>query len=219
MAYKKGGGTYRAPAGSQGESPDKRVVVREIATKPPGLRDVVEHYRQAELRPLWLGRVSHLWVADQDDRAKALKELKAALVADDLATAAGRVDRFIHVYWVARLFGEDDAQQLRVAALRELCPLVRRNAANEEYAIRKNCDRAARALWNRMRRNGLSAAAVREEVLKILPKRTVKMKATSAKLDGWLKAVPQLGLEEARTLIARLVEHCERLTERRLPAA
>ena len=95
---------------------------------------------------MWLGKVSAAWIAAQPDRAQALKDLKAALVAADLATAAGRVDRYVALFWVAYLLGWDEAQELRVAAIRELSRLVARNSATEEYAIRRGLEAPTRAL-------------------------------------------------------------------------
>ncbi len=56
-----------------------------------------------------------------------------------------------------------------MAAIRELRRLVARNAATEEFALRRQCERPARVLWARMVRDRLTAAQVKSEVDKIRP--------------------------------------------------
>jgi len=227
VPYLKGAGKWVPPGTANGpivaESCEQGAASREqikaLAKKPADIAAVIGEYRKADLRPLWLGQVTYRWIAEQPDRAKALREVKSALVREDLATAAGRVDRYVAIYWVARLFGLDEAQSLRVAAIRELVRLVARNQAEETYSIRKGCEAPARALWRRMVRERLTAAIVRNEVFKIRPRRSLKMKAGGVKFGQWLRAVPQLSAEQARTLMARLADHCERLSRERKPAA
>ena len=57
--------------------------------------DVLEEFRRADLRPLWVGRAAYLWSEGEPDRAKALKELKADLVREDMVIR-GRAARPVY---------------------------------------------------------------------------------------------------------------------------
>jgi hypothetical protein len=185
--------------------------LRGLACKTPTKEDVLEEFRRADLRPLWLGRQAYLWSAGESDRAKALKELKNDLVREDLVTAAGRLDQFIVLYWVARLLGWDEAQDLRVGAIRELRRLVARNGANEEFALRRHCERPARALWARMVRDHLTAAAVKAAVDKIRPSRAgLKVHGRAGAVAKTLKAVGGWRRETDLVELIRVAQ--ERLT-------
>jgi hypothetical protein len=173
---------------------------------PLTLAALVNMYRVAGLRPLRLGKFTYLWIKRQPDRSQALKEVKAALVADDQIGEAGRVDRFLAVYWIARLLGPDDAQQMRMAAIRELRPLVARNMANEEWGLRTSCEPAARALWSRMVSERLTAAAIRSEVRKIRPSRSLKMHGRRGAFVKLLKEVARLKRQEEISELFRLIQ-------------
>jgi hypothetical protein len=189
----------------------KRGRMRAVANETPTKEDVLEEFRRADLRPLWVGRAAYLWSEGEPDRAKALKELKVDLVAEDMVTAAGRLDQFITIYWVARLLGWDEAQGLRVAAIRELRRLVARNAATEEFALRRQCDRPARALWARMVRDRLTAAAVKAEVDRIRPpKPGLKTHGRAGAMVKFFKQLAALKKKEDLLEALRIVQ--ERLT-------
>ena len=55
------------------------------------------------------------------------------LVAQQQMGMAGRVDRFLASFYVAKELGWQAAWKLRYAAIRELLPLFGRNAASETY--------------------------------------------------------------------------------------
>ena len=159
---------------------------------------LLEKFRRFESRPLHLGRLCFVWIENKPDRAQALKCLKADLVADDQVGAATRVNSYLAIYWVARLLGWEDAQDLRVAAIRELRRLIARNAATEEWQLRTVCEPAARGLWARMVAERLPAAVVRSEVRKIRPSRALKIGGRSGKLAKLLKDIrryPEQDLE------------------------
>jgi hypothetical protein len=180
----------------------------KASEKPVTLDDVLREFRSGDLMPLRLGRVAYLYVRDQPHRPQALRDLKGALCADDQVTAAGRVDRYLAIYWVARLFGWKDAQRLRVAAIRELRGLIARNAATEEWQIRKGLDEPARALWMRMLNERLPAHVVRLEVLKILPPRkaSLKMHGRGGRVAKTFKEVGRWNREADLVEMLRVVQ-------------
>ena len=127
--------------------------LRSLASDVPTKEDVLAEIRRADLRPLWIGRYAHLWSSTQADRCEALRELKADLVRDDFISVAARLDQYIVVYFVAWLLGWDEAQSLRLEAMKALRRLVAQNQATGEYQLRRQCERPARALWAQMVRD------------------------------------------------------------------
>jgi len=183
--------------------------VRGMAEKKPLTREVLLHeFRLHESTPLRLGKLVYLWshALPETDRAGALQRLKEDLLADDQVTAAGRVDRFVALYWVARLLGWQEAQKVRVGAIRELCRLIARNPANDEWQIRASCETGTRDLWGRMVKERLTAAVVRTEVLKIRPSRSVKMHGRSAALVKLVKEISRLKRENELDEVLRAVQ-------------
>jgi hypothetical protein len=210
MARKSEVGDQRSEVGPTRK---KRARLGALANECPTKQDVLEEFRRADLRPLWVGRVAYLWSEGEPDRAAALKQLKTDLVSEDMVSAAGRLDQFITIYWVARLLGWDEAQGLRVAAIRELRRLVARNAATEEFAIRRQCVGPARHLWARMAREKLTAAAVKAEVDAIRP-----AKPSSVKMHGRAGAVVKLLREVGRLRKADDLIELIRAAQQRLEA-
>ena len=133
---------------------------------------VLEEVRRADLRPLWIGRYAYLWSSTQPDRSAALRELKGDLVRDDFISVAARLDQYIVVYFVAWLLGWDEAQLLRLEAMKAMRRLVAQNKATGEYQLRRQCERPARALWRQMVASRMTGAAVRAAVEKILPSKS-----------------------------------------------
>ncbi len=133
---------------------------------------VLEEVRRADLRPLWIGRYAYLWSSTQPDRSEALRELKGDLVRDDFISVAARLDQYIVVYFVAWLLGWDEAQLLRLEAMKAMRRLVAQNKATGEYQLRRQCERPARALWRQMVASRMTGAAVRAAVEKILPSKS-----------------------------------------------
>jgi hypothetical protein len=157
-------GTRASAQGSQlkGVAESEKTITKER---------VLEEVRRADLRPLWIGRYAYLWSSTQPDRCEALRELKRDLVRDDFISVAARLDQYIVVYFVAWLLGWDEAQSLRLEAMKALRRLVAQNKATGEYQLRRQCERPARALWGQMVRQRMTGAAVRAAVNKILPRK------------------------------------------------
>ena len=195
-----------------------KTAVKALAKKPACRADVIEAFRRDELRPLWLGRYAYLWIADQPDRAKELKALKMDLVAAQLVTAATRLDYFICVYWIATALGWDEAQELRVAAIRELRRLFGRNEATGEWQIRKGLESSAAALWRRMVRDRLPAAAVRAQVTRLRPPRkAVKMTGPAAEVAKLFKSVKRAAMTYDD--LQAMIRLCEDRISQLAPAA
>ena len=201
----------------RGQKSEKAVRLRDLGSVTPTKEEVLEEFRRADLRPLWLGRLAYLWSNSRDDRAAALKELKGDLVREDLVTAAGRLDQFITIYWVVRLLGWDEAQGLRVAAIRELRRLVARNAATEEFAFRRRCEKPAQALWRRMVRERLTAAAVKAEVDRIRPSKPgLKMHGRAGAV---IKLVKEVGRLRKEAELMEVIRAAQQRLEAIRPAA
>ena len=199
----------RSEAGSQRS--EKGAKLRDLGSVTPTKDEVLEEFGRADLRPLWLGRIAYLWSEGQPDRATAIKQLRLDLIREDMLSAAARLDQFILLYWIGRILGWDEAQGLRVAAIRELRRLFARDAASDEYSVRRQCLGPARLLWSRMVRDQLTAAAVRAEVDRIRPSRSaLKMHGRAGKnvemlkqLAAW-KPKEAVLLEAIRVLQAKL---------------
>ena len=91
------------------------------------------------------------------------------MVREHYLSAAARLDGFLAAYFVCWTLGWDDAQSLVFDAIKQLRRLVAFSVATGEYQFRRQCERPARALWARMVRTRMSAAAVRAEVERIRP--------------------------------------------------
>jgi hypothetical protein len=181
--------------------------------EPPTLAIVLEQFRIHENRPLALGRFVSEWLAHQPDRpadaqlgrSEALRAVRMALVAQQQVGLAGRVDRFLASYFVARELGWQAAWRLRYAAIRELLPLFGRNAATEVYELRCNKAAATRVLWQRMCDEHLSAQQVRDEVRRLVPRRSLALAANS-RLAILRREVARLKSRDDLLAVIRLVE-------------
>jgi hypothetical protein len=183
----------RKPALHEATSqPPVKASVQAAAKRPASRAEVVEAFRRDELRPLWLGRAAFQWIEDKADRVAELRALKADLCKADLVPAAARLDRFICYYWIAQRLGWDDAQQLRVAAIREMAPLFGRNAATEEWGVRKTYEADARILWRVMINKRLPASAVRDQVRKIRPRSGLKIDKPAREFAKLMKSIRRI---------------------------
>ena len=99
------------------------------------------------------------------------------------------MNRYIRCYWVAKLFG-GKAETISFSALREMQPLIERDRATEEWRIVPAHVEAAKALWARALSDRLSADAVRAEVRKILPPRSLPIRKKKIRLVVFLRAIP-----------------------------
>jgi len=183
--------------------------VNSTAREPHSREDVIEECRRGDLRPLWTGRTIYRWLVLQPDRGDEKRELRKALVAAGLLTAAARLDGMICLYWIGDSLGWDEAQRLNIAVIRELRPLFVRDPVSEEYRMRRGLEHDIRRLWRQMVRQNFSAAMVHAEVQKIRPARPKTLKITAAarrfaRLIRELKRMP--ADEEQLRSIVRLCE-------------
>ncbi len=182
--------------------------------EPPTLSIVLREFRLHENRPLALGRFVAEWLDQQPDRpaesqltrAEALRQIRAGLVGQQQLAMAGRLDRFLCSYYVARTLGWQTAWRLRYAAIRELLPLFGRNAATEEYELRPRVAAATKDLWARMESDGLTGEQVRAEVRRLLPRRTVTLHGAAGRLAMFRRELGRLKSRDDLLAVLRLVE-------------
>ena len=182
--------------------------------EPPTLAIVLREFRLHENRPLALGRFVAEWLAHQPDRpadgqltrAEALRTIRDGLVTQQQMGMAGRLDRFLCSYYVARTLGWQTAWKLRYAAIRELLPLFGRNAATEEYELRPRVAAATQDLWVRMERDRLTGEQVRAEVRRLLPRRTVALQGAAGRLAMFRRELARLKSRDDLLAVLRLVE-------------
>jgi hypothetical protein len=182
--------------------------------EPPTLVIVLREFRLHENRPLALGRFVAEWLAHQPDRpadgqltrAEALRTIRDGLVAQQQLGLAGRLDRFLCSFYVARELGWQAAWKLRYAAIRELLPLFGRNAATEEYELRPRVAAATKDLWARMERDRLTGEQVRAEVRRLLPRRTVALHGAAGRLAMFRRELARLKSRDDLLAVLRLVE-------------
>ena len=182
--------------------------------QPPTLEFLLDQFRLFESRPLSLGKSCALWLNHQPElpiesqlpRGEALRRIREGLVKQDQATYATRLDRFIAAYFVALELGWEEAWRVRYSCVRELLPLFGRNAATEEYQLRPERADATRALWRRIVDQRLTASAVREQVGKIMPRKTVRMHGRSGRLAVIRRDVQRLKAKEDLLEVLRLVQ-------------
>ena len=123
------------------------------------------------------------------------------------------MNRYIRCYWVAKLFG-GRADVLSFSALREVQPLIERDRASEQWRIVPAYSEAAKTLWARALADRLAADAVRAEVRKILPPRSLSIKK-KIRLAVFLRALPAMTPDQRRAVVLR----CQQLQGADRPAA
>ena len=159
--------------------PERTPRPAEKAKFPPvTLDDLVREWRldqtRATHRALRLGDLAQRWIlkqperpaSEQLDRASALKMIRRALLAAGIDRRSCRVDRYVRCWHVARLLG-GEPDSLSISAIRELQPLIERDAATEQWHLVPAHADKARGLWARMHGEHLSAEVVREAVERI----------------------------------------------------
>jgi hypothetical protein len=84
---------------------------------------------------------------------------------------------------------------------------VARNAATQEFALRRLCEKPARSLWRRMVNDKLTAAAVKAEVDQIRPpKGGLKMHGRAGAVVKLLKEVGRLRKEADLVELIRVAQ-------------
>jgi hypothetical protein len=167
---------------------EKPIVPEQIS-----LELLVAEFRRAQRittqRVILLGCLCERWIRRQLkdrtalDRATATKKIRAELAEAKLERKEARVDLYIRCYWAAVLLGgwSPDWQESRVGAnelafstLRLFPVLLIRDKTGWQL-IPQHAE-AARTLWARAVGEHLAAKVVDQEISRILPARTVKLR-------------------------------------------
>ena len=206
--------------------PAQAAAEKSLIVEPVTLDTLIAEFRKAQRitvqRVLLLGALCERWIRQQLsertalDRATAIKKIRETLAEARLEKKEARVDLYVHCHWAAVLLGgwRDDSQESRAAsnelsfsALRLFPVLLERDRATDRWRLIDKYAEAARSLWTRAIKEHLSAAAVDEELSKILPARTLPIrKHRPVKIGFVLKLVPRLPVADLDTLIARAQE-------------
>jgi len=176
--------------------------------------------RQTVVRAVRLGRLADQWIRCQVerpeesklDRASAVKLIVRKLAEAHVDRRTARVDRYIRVFWVSKLFG-GNAQDLSFSCLREMQPLIERDCATEEWRIVPAHATAAVALWERILAEKLTSDQVRGAVRAILPPRTMPIRKGKIKFSSLLKLVATVSATERAAILRRWQEEDARASQ------
>ena len=181
--------------------------------EPPTLAIVLRKFRIHENRPLALGRFVAEWLAHQPDRpaeaqltrSDALRQIPppwspSSRWAWPAASIASWPATTWPASWAGRLPGSCAARRLR-----ELLPLFGRRAADETYELRPTKAAATRVLWQRMIDEHLTAPQVRQEVRRLMPRRSLPIGA-GRHLAAVRRELAHLKSREDLLAVIRLVE-------------
>ena len=188
------------------------------------LPDLVQRYRKHENSHLQLGWHAYCWVSAQADRAAAIDQAEAAIVAAGLEGHRVRVDRDIACFWVAALFGWPEAHRLNISIIRALAPLILRNkaAAVETWVLREAYAKQARALWQTIVAAEQKPAAewVRAQVTQLLPRaqKRANRRISRRILAAW-QAVQRLTYAELLSFRADVERRVSELSAKIEPSA
>jgi hypothetical protein len=176
--------------------------------KPVTLEVIIEEYskllRLTTRRHIFLGSLVSSWITRQPDRpakeqlprAAAIMVIEQRLATEGLDPGECNANRDLKCFHTTRLLGGDFGS-LAFSAIRHVHKLVERDKTTERWRLRPEHADQARALWVRMLKEHLTAAAVKIEVDKIIPKKADKRAATwSRQTATVLKLLPHLSAGE-----------------------
>ena len=221
-----GGGTAEAKAeGGRGKAEEKPALTLDLL-----VREWLASDCSAAARVIWLGYRADLWIAGQAKnhvaRAAAVQRIVDGLKRLGIRGEALRVSRTIGIYWVAKLFNYRTKATAKLAAsaplpastLRALLPLVKRNPKTQAWEIRRLLRDAALELWARIETEKLTAAAVRQAVLKLRPARIAPPSRRKAARLAILARLDELSIDDATLVMARLRERLQTLASQQRAA-
>jgi len=212
----------RRPAAAPGPTPAAAAAPGSAAPKSPPkpaprkapttILGLVEEWsrvdRLSTINVLWLGWIAYAYVRRQADRPAAVREIREALRAAGFRGETARVNRMIGCYWVAKLFGPDQARHTGATILRSLIPLLKRDPETEQWEIRAQCHDGALVLWRRIAAEHLNAAAVQLVVQQLRPPRIAQARRARSLTREIMRRVAKLTPDEladvARQIQARL---------------
>jgi hypothetical protein len=225
--HRKGGG-YEVLPGPASAMPDEVIPAKwsgpvkqpaEKKEEPPVTAALIveecgKRIRRSTRDSLFIGSLVYRWILKQPERAPdcqfgrngALEHLREKLLAAKYDEGSCRVDRDLRCYHLVNQLGE--AKGLAISAIRHLLPLLEKEQAKERPKLKTAYADAARALWQRMHAEKLTAAAVRIEVLRILPAKPPRddRRQKSRQAVTVLRLIPMLTAEERREAMRALRE-------------
>jgi hypothetical protein len=138
----------------------------------------------------------------QFGRKGALEHLRGKLLAARLDEGSCRVDRDVRCYHLVHVFG-GDSKGVNISVIRSMLPLLAKEEGKDRPALKEATAQAAKILWVRAVNEKLTAAAVRIEVLKILPAKRPRddRQQKSRQAVTVLRLLPLLSVEELAEVI------------------
>ena len=169
--------------------------------------------RQTAARSIRLGRLADSWIRYQVerppesklDRPSAIKLIVRRLAEAHVDRRTARVDRYIRVFWISRLFG-GRADDLSFSTLREMQPLIERDRLTEIWRIVPAHATAATALWEKILAEKPTADQVRSAVHAILPPRSVPIRRRKITFRKLLTLVATISQAERAAIVRRWEE-------------
>lgn len=233
--YAKGAGSWVPPgtspgptvateviSGAPGEIPVKAHVRKPAAVQEepePTADSIVEEVGKRNRRntrdSLSIGWMVYRFILHQPERPAdaqfgrngALEHLRERFLAAKYDEGSCRVDRDLRCYHLVYQFG-GDARGVNISVIRTMLPLLEKEQGKERPKLKEAYVDAARALWQRAVAEKLTAAAVRIEVLKILPAKRPRdvRQQKSRQAVTVLRLIPMLSPEERRLALRAIRE-------------
>jgi hypothetical protein len=179
------------------------------------VEEVGKRNRRNTRDSLSIGRWVYKFILNQPERAPdaqfgrqgALEHLREKFLAARYDGACCRVDRDLRCYHLVTEFG-GDAKGVNISVIRTMTPLLEKEQAKERPKLKAAYAESAKILWIRAVNEKLSAAAVRIEVLKILPAKRPRddRQQKSRQAVTVLRLIPMLSAEERRQAMRALRE-------------
>jgi hypothetical protein len=229
--YAKGAGVYVPPGTANGPIVAEDVVLAapgEIVVKsylrgapaapkeePEPTADLIVEECSKRIRrntrdSLAIGNMVYRFILRQPERPAdaqfgrkgALEHLRGKLLAARLDEGSCRVDRDVRCYHLVHVFG-GDSKGVNISVIRSMLPLLAKEEGKDRPALKEATAQAAKILWVRAVNEKLTAAAVRIEVLKILPAKRPRddRQQKSRQAVTVLRLLPLLSVEELAEVI------------------
>jgi hypothetical protein len=142
--------------------------------KPLTLETIVAAVMEADRNDtetvLRIGKMLSRWSARHDNPAAAIAEARAALVAVGLAGDKTRADRYVGIYRVAMVFGENVARTMAPSALRHFLSMIHLTP-DGHWRVRAKVEKQAREIFTLAGAEHLTAADIGQRVSKLRPRR------------------------------------------------
>ena len=204
--------------GGPGEIPVKAHVRNAAAVpkeEPEPTADLIveecgKRIRRSTRDSLYIGSLVYRFILKQPERPAdaqfgrkgALEHLRGKLLAARLDEGSCRVDRDVRCYHLVHVFG-GDSKGVNISVIRSMLPLLGKEEGKDRPALKEATAQAAKILWVRAVNEKLTAAAVRLEVLKLLPAKQPRddRQRKSRQAVTVLRLLPLLSVEELAEVI------------------